>query len=342
MSYKYWAKRSIILVSLFISLTVLFNLIVDANGIFNIVNIEKFNKTKNHISNDGRSKFYNAKNANPEVLLMGTSRTENINPKHLSKYVDGRIYNLAVKGSGVTLHKKNIEYFIKNNNINTIVYGLDLFSFNPLSNRYNENLDASRYTKNYLGDYLDILFGSKQLSRSIKTVKSNIKSDEQVIDLETGWATNLDNIKDIEEKGIEVITQDVINKDLFVQKHFFNSEIFKDKNSIDRSLEVFDDIVKLCKENNVKLYLFISPIYSKINTMIDEKGYGNTYKYWKQSLSKYGDIYDFSGYNSITNNINNFYDGHHYIDDVSKFILARVFNDKDFEVPDDFGVVLKK
>lgn len=342
MSLKYWTQLLIVLTSCFILLIVLFNLIVDPYGVFNIVNIEKFNKTKNYISGDGRTKFYSAKRSNPEILLMGTSRTENINPQYLNKYLDGRVYNLATKGSGVTLHKKNIEYFIKNYNIKSIVYGMDLFSFNPATNLFGGSLEKTRYNDYYITDYINVLLGTKQFSRSIKTIKSNIKDDSQLIDLDIGWATNVDNLKKIKSQGIESITTKVINNDLFVQKHFFNNEEFKNIHSIDKSLKILDDIVELCKKNNVKLYLFTSPVYSKINTLIEKRGYGDTYNYWKKALSKYEEVYDFNGYNTITNDINNFYDGHHYVDEISKLILARIFNDTEVVVPKDFGSIIKE
>jgi len=346
MKSKIWIKKLLIYLTSILIFIFSFNFIVDPYGVFNIVNIEGFNKNKNYISNDARTKFYNAKRANPNVLLIGTSRTEHINPKDLAKYFpeDTNIYNLAIKGSGVTLHKKNIEYFIKNYDIDTIIYGLDLFSFNSLANRFDEELKYTRYNDYYIEDYVDILFGAKQFSRAFRTLKSNLKKDPTTIDLNTGWFDEVEMTEKIKKGGLEFLkkhTEDTIVNNIFTKSIMYNSSEFKSKNSIDKTLDTFDGIYSLCKTNNIKLHIFISPIYSRITKLIFQKGYGETYKYWKKRLSKYPGIIDFSGYNSITNNIENFVDGSHYNDNTSKIIIERLFNEKNNTIPSDFGIVLK-
>lgn len=344
MKYKSWVRKLAGSVCIFVVFIVGFNFTVDPYAVFNIVKIEGFNKTKNYISNDARTKFYSAKSANPEILLIGTSRTENINPKHLSKYNNRKIYNMAIKGSGVTLHKKNIEYMIKNFPIKKIIYGLDLFSFNPVANDFNNDLTKTRYNDYYVSDYLDVLFGIKPFERAMKTLKGNIKNEESELDIETGWGTNVVVNKKIKNGGIDFLkenTKETIYKKFITQKHTYNFAPFKQKESIEKSLKVFDEIVELCNKNDIELYLFISPFYNEITDLIYSRGYGETLEYWKNSLSKYPNVIDFSGYNSITLNIENFVDGSHYNDNVAHLIVAKLFKDKEVDVPNDFGNILK-
>jgi len=343
LSFKKWSKKLIGFIFLSFAKTVLFNFIVDPYAMFNTVKIDGFNKIKNHTINDAMSKFYNARNSNPTILLIGTSRTEHIHPKYLAKYEDGKIYNLAIGGSGLSTHKKNIEYFIKNYKIKTIVYGVDFFSFSPY-NKPSASSKYSRYENYFYNDYLDSLLGFKTLRRSIRTVKENLRNKENKREYDIGWATFANDYSHINLLGDKYIRKNInkILKVFSIAKDSFNYEAFKEPQSIDKNLLQLSEIIQLCNENKVKLHLFIPPIFSEITDLIYHKKYDRTYKYWKKSLAQYGNIYDFSGYNSITKDLHYYIDGSHYNKEVGKLILAKIFNDQSIKVPDDFGIILNK
>jgi hypothetical protein len=283
-----------------------------------------------------------AKLSNATVLLIGTSRTAHINPKYLQKYFpNDKIYNLAIPGSSISTQKSNIEYFIKHKKIKAIIYGLDFFSFNPFYYKEKTKEDA-RYDDNYINDYLDSLLSIRTLRKSIKTLKDNIKNKEEKIDYSNGWETYYDKYIKIEKEGNEYI-KDNIKRQLSIfslEPQNFNYEPFKEPNSINNALNDFKDIVDLCKKNNVELHMFISPIYSEIVDLIYTREYNRSYHYWKKELAKYQNIYDFSGYNSITTDVSNYIDGSHYQIKLAPLMFAKMFYDKSVDVPDDFGTIL--
>lgn len=342
MNYKKFNKITLFSILIAFFAIILFNFIIDPYHVFNLFNIKGVNKIKNHSIDDAMSKFHAARVSNATVLLIGTSRTVHINPKYLQKYFpNNTIYNLAIQGSSASLQKNNIEYFIKHSKVKTIIYGLDFFAFSPYSYK-EETLKNARYNDDYINDYLDSLLSIRTFRKSIKTFQDNIKSKEQKIDYSNGWGTYYDKYNEIEKNGNDYIKNNIEKqlKVLSLQPQNFNYEPFKKPNSINNSLNNLKDIVDLCKNNNVELHMFISPIYSEIVDLIYYREYDRSYHHWKKELAKYGNVYDFSGYNSITTDLSNYIDGSHYQTKLAPLMFAKMFNDKSVDVPADFGTIL--
>lgn len=342
MKYKRYNKNLLFFTLATLLLIVSFNFLIDPYHVFNAPKFEKINATKNHTINHNMSKFYAAKLANPTVLLIGTSRTAHVHPKYLQKYFPNeKIYNLAIPGSGIVSQKDNIEYFIKHHKIKAIVYGVDFFAFNPTNNVPNSK-EKIRYSDDFTKDYMDSLLSIRTLRKSIKTLRDNIKGKYQHLDYEIGWDTYENDYLLIQNKGIPYIEAktSIELQTLSTQEKHFNYAPFKEPSSIAKPLEDIEKIVQLCKENGVALRMFISPIYAPIVDIIYNKGYDKSYHFWKRELAKYGSVYDFSGYNSVTKNIANYIDGSHYQTALAESIFAKIFHDTSIEVANDFGVVL--
>ncbi len=342
MNYKTFNKITVVSILIILISIISFNFVIDPYHVFNTFTLKGINATKNHTVNHAMSKFHTAKLSNPTVLLIGTSRTAHIHPSYLQKYFPSeKIYNLAIPGSGVSSQKNNIEYFIKHHNIKAVIYGLDFFAFNPVNNNF-ETKDK-RYIDDFTKDYMDSLLSIRTLRKSIKTLQDNLKNKDALLDYSIGWETYAKYYMEIDKKGSAYIQENIHNelKTLSTQKNHFNYPPFKEPNSIAKPLHALEEIVKVCKENNVALHMFISPVYSQIVDLIYERGYGKNYDYWKKELSKYGSVYDFSGYNDITKNVSNYIDGSHYQTKLAEIMFAKMFDDKSVEIADDFGIILK-
>jgi hypothetical protein len=343
MSYKKWTKYTILLIIILTIGIILFNYIINPYYVFNTNSIKRINNIKDRTISDAMTKFYCAKKANPNLLLIGTSRTEHINPKYIQQYYKGKIYNLAIKGSGIAVHKKNIDYFIKHNKIDTIIYGLDFFSYNPYNNRYNENLTNTRYNDVYIKDYKDSLLSFTTFIKSIGTLKDSLKNIKVWMQYNNGY-DSYSNKFEVKKHGNKIIKK-AIKKEVMKEsskKQHFKYDYFKTPKSINQGLKTLDYIINTCHKHHIKLYLFISPIYKDITNIIYTKGYDKTYEYWKKNLAKYGNIYDFSGYNSITKDYTNYLDGSHYQKKIGNMIIDKLFNNDNKKIPKDFGIILNK
>lgn len=340
---KYKKFNKLVLLSIFITFisTILFNFIIDPYYVFNTFKLKGVNTIKNNSISEEITKFYTARLSDPSVLLIGTSRTECINPMYLQKYFpDDRIYNLAIPGSGVSSQKNNIEYFIKHKDIKAIVYGLDFFAFNPINNNF--EIKEDRYSDNYTKDRIDSLLGMRTLRKSFMTLKENIKNEHSKRDYSNGCVNNNDEYLEISKNGDQYISKNI---DRIIDKYssaktFYNYAPFKKSNSINDSLTELQKIIQLCNNYNVKLYIFISPINTRLTDLIYKMELEDTYQHWKKELSKYENIYDFSGYNTITTDLSNYIDGSHYQTKLAPLMFAKMFNDKSVDVPADFGIIL--
>ncbi len=341
MYIKKWIFSVFIIVLLSLCSIITFNYFINPYGVF--VHDKSKELVKNRSINSEMTKFYYASYKNPDVLIVGTSRLEHINPKYLKKYLKGSIYNIGVKGSGIKTHYNIIKYFTSKKNVKTIILGLDFFSFNPV-NIQNINILQSRYSDYFINDYKDSLLSFRTFRKSISTLMDNIKDKKAKINFQTGWESYNDDYLTYEKYGDDWLDKRVNSHfpNFGQDKHFFDNPRFKNPKSIDRGLKILDDIIKHCKEYNINLILFTTPIYYKIYDVIKGRGYGNTYKYWKKSLSKYNFIYDFNYKNGITKDYKWYIDASHFQSRLGKLIFARIYNDKDIVLPSDFGRLLKE
>jgi hypothetical protein len=189
---------------------------------------------------------------------------------------------------------------------------------------------------------MDSLLSIRTLRKSIKTLQDNLKAKDELLDYSIGWETYKKQYENIKKDGDFYIKKSISEelKRLSSQKQHFNSEEFKNPDSINTELEALKEIIELCKEQNVELHIFISPTFSQLTDLIYNKGYQLSYHYFKTELSKYGSVYDFSGYNSITTDISNYIDGSHYQTKLAEFMFAKIFNDNSVDVATDFGTIL--
>ena len=343
MNTKKWIKSVLLITTISITSIISFNYIINPYGVFSNNTYQGINKVKDNIINDEVTKFYNAKKESPDVLLIGTSRVEHINPKHLKKYKNGKIFNLAIKGSGISTQYNLIRYFATHSDVKTIILGLDFFAFNPASTQNYKDINKTRYNNYFINDYKDALLSVRTFRKSIKTLSDNIKNKPAKLEYTIGWDSYRQDYIDLKNYG-NVWLKERVNKsfpNFGIDKLFFDNEKFKNKYSIDEGLNILDSIVNICKIKNIDLKIFTTPIYHKVHEVIKQRGYQDTYNYWKQHLYEYDIVYDFSYKNSITNDYKNYIDSSHYQSKLGKLIFARLYDDNISELPNDFGIILK-
>ena len=339
MIYKNFNKLLIVSISFVLLSTIVFNFIINPYNIFNTLNIKGLNQVKNNTINTEMSKFYALKRLEIDTLITGTSRSEHLNPTFIQKFTKDKVYNLSMPGSGIKLQKENIEYFVKHKNIKRVILGLDFFAFNPANNSKDKH---PRYDDKYISDYQDSLLSIRTLRKSIKTLKDNLKNKKSTLHYENGYRHNEDISLKIKNGGIVYIKERFKKQVTMIstQKVHFNNEEFKNPSSINKALADLNAIVNLCKDKDIELIMFISPLYVKITELIYKRGYGFSYEYWKKELAKYGDIYDFSSYNKVTKKISNYIDGSHYQEHIAKLIVEKLLQNDSKKESSDFGIIL--
>ena len=139
------------------------------------------------------------------------------------------------------------------------------------------------------------------------------------------------------EKQDKEITENP--KKYYSNKSFFPAENKKiSPKAINYNLSMIKKIKKECEDKGVKLYIIAAPTYITELKSFPE----HEFTQYIKDIAKITDFWDFSGYNSCTNNNKFFYDSVHYRQFVGNMIIARVFSDKNVEIPKDFGMYVTK
>jgi hypothetical protein len=333
MKHKLFTKFLILLSITTIAFFAFFNYLINPYNIFDHKYLESTLKIKDHSVSIRMTRFYTTIHQKPENLIMGTSRIGMFPLSQVQKYLKNNLYTLAMPGANIEEQTQYLKYMIKNFRLKNIVWSLDFHSFNPdLKNdpsfSYNR-LDDSIWFKK---DYKVALFSFQTTKNSFKTLIDNLKTENKTLDQNANYA---DDINNLSHKDIDSRTK--IQLQYYPDK-FLKYSTFNHPHSIDNNIKKVKNIVNLCKKNNIKLHIYISPVHLSFLKLYSSLNLENTFNYWKEELAKVTNYTDFCTLNSITENRYNFMDGSHLKPMYGKFIFAKIFDDKSVIVPKDFGI----
>ncbi|WP_042350675.1 hypothetical protein [Bacillus massiliigorillae] len=262
-----------------------------------------------------------------DTLLIGSSRTTYINQHD---FKDMNVYNFAVSNMSVREYNSFIEFAKerRGKEFDTIIIGLDFFktsldqSAAPRSlDSYKVKLNERFYrTKSLLSfDSLDYAYTNFKQSRKNEVVEERNYNRE-----------NVAVAKKIDSKTIATQTKEKIKKfkDVFYGKTYqYNPDY-----------AIY--MQELINNNpNTKFIVFTTPISTQLFEALVEEGRLSDYDRWlKDVTTVFGEVTNFMYPNSVTNDITNYFDGHHFYPPVGTLIAQSLSNDSKANIPADFGV----
>lgn len=268
--------------------------------------------------------------------MLGSSRIGTTHPSFVEQYIPhSKFYNLTIASGNLSDYLIHLKYFIKHKfELENLYIQIDIANMGYYGNSHLGNL-GTYYppveNKSLTIFYLEYLTSFQPLS-IIGKIKKNFQEESQIeYFLET---TGSYTKSKLEQRIIKNCEQYVKAEATF----HINNTRFSSGVHIKKSLDAIKEIVRLSNENNIKLYIFTTP-HNK-NMMDTYKV--NDYLNFIRGISKITNFYDFSGYNSITNNNCNYYEHSHYRPLVGKLISARIFEDKNIHIPEDFGIYITR
>ncbi|MEI8389697.1 MAG: hypothetical protein WCG23_07400 [bacterium] len=293
-------------------------------------NIYKFNKEKPELKTNERiSKLFTAKIKKYDTLFIGSSRTDfALDPKHYYNLTKKKALNLGIGGSDISESKIILQKLIKTHpNLKTIILEVDYFGFNS-THKINSNEKIDSYIS--LNDFFKLFLSYDSIKKSISTINYNFKTPNKFI---------------YDYNGLRIKTPEHNSYNLALAE--INGVLTKNKNySLDISrLQNLQEIKRLCKQNNIKLIVFVSPLnFAEIHG-INLTGNFNKYLNWRKEISKITSFYDFSMGNYITYeplkpHMRYYFDSHHYTIEVGQKILDKILNKSNIESNDNFGVII--
>ena len=328
MNIKRWIQLFFIIPSVILSIIISMNFLVDpysitSYNVFHIANkfarddrIEKVAKLKHHKAYD--------------TVLLGSSRVYSWNPLMVSRYLGGSVYNAGVGTARIEDHLGFLLLLARLNKLpKTLVVGLDFYTFNDEleTNKYfskNSDLNflhAKVNHENYISNFVSI----DATRASFKTLKKHLSSSTSKGRFDSNGAANAasENFSFKREKSTckEYSLADILKELAFVKTLSYQKISTK-------RLEYLDQLIVLCAQNNIKLYLFMTPLHASLLKVINEdKLLSKNLKSLKERIAQKHPFYDFMLRNSITQNSVYFSNLTHAHAEVGNRVFSSMFDE---------------
>jgi hypothetical protein len=242
---KKWIKKFLFISILAILSTGLINYVVDPYRIFNtdIVKKPKIKQSKKI----RQTKAIRTKDKKPSSIVLGTSRTEMAyDPNH--QYFTKPSYNLATPGSSMYESKLNFINALKQGNLKRVLLVADFVMFNSKKQKWIS--DYETYFEDV--DMKKFLFSREVLVDSIMTIKGG---EHATIYYENGQTVHNYNLVGILREGGH------LKKMKEYENGFYSGypTNYTYKDTKEKTFPDFEEIVKLCYENDIELDIIFGP-----------------------------------------------------------------------------------
>jgi len=308
-----------------------FNILVDPFGLFGdkVLNWHSYNMTNN--PRTAKIGYLDEHFEEYDSYIIGCSKTSSFSTDVLNKYNPGSsFYNLMMYGGDLYDIEKTAYYVIDNYNVKNIIINIGLEE--AVSHNVSED-EMKSVMHSKLTDESDLMFYRKYIITNPAYSIEKIKALPERGYLPTG------NDVFIAEKGVynksKRDIESIVNMDEYLNKnpgftYELNPSIMY---SMDLAVESIKNIKDYCEKNDVSFKLIASPVSDK---ELETYQVGELKAYWRK-IAGVTEFWDFSGYTSISEDPRYFYDNFHFRNSVGDMALAKVFDDAEAYVPDNFG-----
>lgn len=337
MNEKHWTYTFVLSALSSFVILIFSNVIIDP---FNIFQTDLF---KRHFQINERYlkiEFLENNKNRINTYLFGSSRIGTTDPAVIETSLPGsRAYNMSVSAANIYDYVEHLNYLIRNSYpVETIYLQLDLQDmvyFGHSRDDYLLRLHPDVLQENRLSYYWKYLTIIPMFNFKGKILQNLTPDNETYVEY------------DIDDSGMWFIheKEKQIRSD---PEQYIDQEIsfhYKATRSwgINRSqygniIHGLEEISRVCRNNNIRLILFLSPLNHTILDMftVDDvllflEDIANIHGYWF-----------FSDYNTFTCDDHFYYEAGHYRGVLGRRIAGRIFNDTTMTVPSDFGFYIRK
>ena len=265
-----------------------------------------------------------------DTLLLGSSRSTYINQHD---FTGMKVYNFSASNMSVREYDSILTFATQQNKkpFDRVIIGLDFFKTSIDQSSNVVTLDSYIATaserfyrfKNLLSyDLLEYAIDNYQMSKRNITVNDRNYNRENVAD-----AVRIDSEltrKQTEEKIKK------FRKEFYGETYAYNPD--------------YKQVLLNLKEKfpNTEFIIFTTPISTPLFAALVDQNLLPSYQQWLTDVTEvFGGVYNFMYPNSITNHIDNYFDGHHYYPEIGTKIAHRI-DGTNTGVPAGFGVYVTK
>lgn len=262
--------------------------------------------------------------------IIGGSKSNSFLPGTLNQYIpDASFFSLSYIKGNFFDYETTAHYIIDNYDVRNILLSISISEVS----RY--KLNQSKKNILYRASYRTtgenkLIFGFESvfvnLSETVKKIKAIKEPDssQNKVYNEDGTATWL-RVQNVMEKNPEQYAEKIKQRGYRMKD--------KDMSDIGKSLDALKRIKAYCNENNVNLTVIVAPTSPAEISKYDHEKLTD----YMIRISEITEFWDFAGENSISDDWLNYYDEGHFTREVGNMVLAKVFNEKSWKVPKDFG-----
>lgn len=319
--YKDFSKATLILL-LVCAPILLYNTVIDPYGVFwNKYNSSPIEPNKRYLKMNyllNNPQKYNS-------FIFGSSRVNAINP---AKIKEENYYNMTYSIGTPKEHYEDIQLMLREGiQINNLLIGLDYQSLLKKSIILENDLLRHR-PPNTL--YEKIQFYKKYLlfRPTTKFLDLSLKKSTHKIDRSTVFTTGITS-----NYGLDSLTIKQSKSHNSARKFLMPISSNIKHPPFDETFEPIKNLIRIASENNINLKFFINPTHRTTYLNLNIENYFTALK----MLADITDYLDFSGLNSVTLNNLNYFETSHFTHKVGDLIIAKMFDQKDTSLPDDFG-----
>lgn len=276
----------------------------------------------------GRLTFY------PEpyqTLIMGSSRVTYINQADFKGF---NAYNYAFNNMLLSEYREYASYARQKNgqDFAYIIIGLDFFATNQNVRDMNKFQPPGYYTDlvGAIGYRYKTLLSLDVLEYSRKNFDLAKRDKKQSFTYDRRNVKRLNHISDEEKQALVANNLD-----------WYGNKVY---NADYKYGPVKDTFQQLRNDHpNTEFIVFTTPVSAPLFKLMIEKGLYPEYARWlTDSVEVFGQIYNFMGLNSVTLNMDNYYDASHFYPEIGTLIAQRISGGPADNLPADFGVIINR
>ncbi|MEJ8545027.1 polysaccharide deacetylase family protein [Brevibacillus borstelensis] len=330
MKFGKWIVKLFISLKVFVLILCLFNYVIDPFGVFG----DKFLKwySYNMINNQNIAKisYLDQFHDHYDSYIIGGSPSSSLSPELLNKYYsDAKFYSMLMNERDFSDYEKTLYYLVENYHVKHMILHVSL---NDLAQHRYDSSNVKEYLHAKVsGDSLG-LFYTRFLTLNPKYGLAKLKE----------WVKSMNEPMEFADTDLGAGVYHKAGRDseklndleYYLARH---PEFTKPKEKMsaarmDQNIASVKRMKEYCEKRGIYFTVVTGAAYY---TEVDRYNTQDLKTYWRK-LAAVTDFWDFSGYNTISQDPRHFYDPTHYRDSVGQMMMACMFGDNDVYVPKNF------
>lgn len=287
----------------------------------------------------------------PKTILLGSSRVLwGLDPKNPNLQEYQPVYNAGILGPPIYEVDEYFKHALINQpKLKRVILALDFYSFN--SKFDGRDMNNGIFGKNWheiLKARRDMIFDFHALADTVfsslfrRDVKS-LRSDGRLIpDPTTDRELYKDFFSAPKLPAPDTKPKNINAKELAVIKaKSMKDSLYQPFGLSKEGVKALSDIINTCKQKHIDLIIYLPSTYhnTEVEAFHDMKIW-NEYKSYLQLVAKMHPFWDFTGWNEISMNRDNYIDGSHHTFAIGNLVIDRIFNRDHSSAPKGFGVLV--